>query len=74
MKPTTGQTCGLVTTDSSTSPPSTTGMPKKMSVTRESARVRQPAEEAGESAEDRAEDGDTEAWRSTPTTTEVRAP
>lgn len=35
MKPITGQTVLLVTTDSSTRPPSTTGIPKKMSVIRE---------------------------------------
>lgn len=42
MKPITGQTVELVTTERKTRPPRTTGMPKKTSVRRESTESHQP--------------------------------
>lgn len=73
MKPMTGQTVLLVTTESRTRPPSTTGMAKKMSVTRERMASQAPPKKPASppsSPPSRA----TPSVAQTPTVTEARAP
>lgn len=73
MNPMTGQTVELVTTDRSTRPPSTTGMAKKTSVTRDRIASHAPPKNPASpprTLPSRA----TPTVAQTPTVTEVRAP
>ena len=73
MKPTTGQTVVLVTTDRKTRPPRTTGMPKKMSVIRERSASHQPPKKPA-SPPSTLPSSATPRVAQTPTVTEARAP
>ena len=74
MKPTTGQTVGLVTgTDRNTRPPRITGMPKKMSASRESRASRQPPKNPARAAQ-HAPSSAAPMVAQTPTVIEARAP
>lgn len=73
MNPMTGQTVELVTTESRTRPPSTTGMPKKMSVTRERIASQKPPKKPA-SPPSAVPTSATPRVAQTPTVTEARAP
>lgn len=73
MKPITGQMVELVTTERKTSPPSTTGMPKKTSVTRDSTASHLPPKNPARPPRT-PPSSETPTVDRTPTATEVRAP
>ncbi|GAA3296938.1 hypothetical protein GCM10020295_28110 [Streptomyces cinereospinus] len=73
MNPATGQTVLLVTTDSRTRPPRTTGIAKKTSVSRESTESQTPPKYPASPPRTLPRSA-TPSVAQTPTATEVRAP